>query len=588
MAQRVIDVARRSLIWQIITPILIVLTLLIAGVMSYLPSTIKEYAIHQAKHKAEETAEQFKLLRGYYAEHVIAEVLSESNLKVDVIHNEVGVIPLPATMIHDLSEIFSKKGTFLKLYSPYPFPNRNKRELDNFALDAWKHLRAKPNSNYTRVITTSEGNTFVRVAVADKLISSTCVDCHNNHPLSPKTDWQLDEIRGVLEVDTKIDEAIIKGYNLGVELSLIVSIAFVLIILLIFYLHNALILTPIKTLAYRMGSLINKDSNVGDRQPPISRGKSLNKEDTNEIEYLYNAFSDQQRRLEERESSILGYQATLENQVRARTQALEEKNTELSVAQTQLKAANKEIIQSEKLTALGNMVSSISHEISTPIGVANTAAGYLNDETKQIREKFNTNLMKHSDLESYLIDNQEAGDLVQKNLRRAAELMRAFKVVAVDQISEQSRSIDLRYYIDEVLLSLKPSYKNSKVVIENSIDTNLTLNIEAGTLAQIITNLITNSMIHGFDEGNKAGKISISSEKTEEHFTLIYQDNGQGIALEALPHVFDQFYTTRKDKGGSGLGMFIIHELVTDRLNGSLTLTSPPQGGIILRITLPC
>ena len=94
-------------------------------------------------------------------------------------------------------------------------------------------------------------------------------------------------------------------------------------------------------------------------------------------------------------------------------------------------------------------------------------------------------------------------------------------------------------------------------------------------------------MIHGFDEGNKAGKISISSEKAVEHVTLIYQDNGQGIPLEALPHVFEQFYTTRKDEGGSGLGMFIIHELVTDHLNGSLTLTSPPQGGIILRITLP-
>lgn len=574
----------RSLVWKIITPVFFILSLLIAGVMYYLPAALKENAVSNAELKAQETVVEFKLLRDYYAKHIITEVLSETELEVGINHLQQGVIPLPATMIHDLSEIYSKRGTILKLYSPFPFPQREERQLDTFATNAWLHLKASPESSYSKVITRPDGSTFVRVAVADKLISPTCVNCHNNHPLSPKSDWTLNQIRGVLEVDTQIDDTILNGYNLGIRLSLLICVAIALVILLIFYLHNSLILSPIRKLAHMMETV----TKLGGKSPlTLPPQLDLNPKSNNEIDYLYSAFIGQQKTLEAREKSILEYQEILENRVRHSTQALEERSSELNVTQTQLKAAQKEIIQGEKLTALSKMISSISHEISTPMGVATTAASYISDEAKQIKDKLSNSLIKQSEFEKYLADNQEAGELVQRNLIRAGELMHAFKQVAVDQISEQSRTIDLQHYIDEILISLKPCYKDSPITIQNEVLSGIKLHIVPGAIAQIITNLIMNSIIHGFDNGQKAGVISITCSRELGKITLCYRDNGSGIPPDILPHVFEQFYTTQKEDGGSGIGMFIIQELVTESLNGHIEITSEAGAGINITITLP-
>ena len=574
----------RSLVWKIITPVFFILSLLIAGVMYYLPAALKENAVSNAELKAQETVVEFKLLRDYYAKHIITEVLSETELEVGINHLQQGVIPLPATMIHDLSEIYSKRGTILKLYSPFPFPQREERQLDTFATNAWLHLKASPESSYSKVITRPDGSTFVRVAVADKLISPTCVNCHNNHPLSPKSDWTLNQIRGVLEVDTQIDDTILNGYNLGIRLSLLICVAIALVILLIFYLHNSLILSPIRKLAHMMETV----TKLGGKSPlTLPPQLDLNPKSNNEIDYLYSAFIGQQKTLEAREKSILEYQEILENRVRHSTQALEERSSELNVTQTQLKAAQKEIIQGEKLTALSKMISSISHEISTPMGVATTAASYISDEAKQIKDKLSNSLIKQSEFEKYLADNQEAGELVQRNLIRAGELMHAFKQVAVDQISEQSRTIDLQHYIDEILISLKPCYKDSPITIQNEVLSGIKLHIVPGAIAQIITNLIMNSIIHGFDNGQKAGVISITCSRELGKITLCYRDNGSGIPPDILPHVFEQFYTTQKEDGGSGIGMFIIQELVTESLNGHIEITSEAGTGINVTITLP-
>jgi len=574
----------RSLVWKIITPVFFILSLLIAGVMYYLPAALKENAVSNAELKAQETVVEFKLLRDYYAKHIITEVLSETELEVGINHLQQGVIPLPATMIHDLSEIYSKRGTILKLYSPFPFPQREERQLDTFATNAWLHLKASPESSYSKVITRPDGSTFVRVAVADKLISPTCVNCHNNHPLSPKSDWTLNQIRGVLEVDTQIDDTILNGYNLGISLSLLICVAIALVILLIFYLHNSLILSPIRKLAHMMETV----TKLGGKSPlTLPPQLDLNPKSNNEIDYLYSAFIGQQKTLEAREKSILEYQEILENRVRHSTQALEERSSELNVTQTQLKAAQKEIIQGEKLTALSKMISSISHEISTPMGVATTAASYISDEAKQIKDKLSNSLIKQSEFEKYLADNQEAGELVQRNLIRAGELMHAFKQVAVDQISEQSRTIDLQHYIDEILISLKPCYKDSPITIQNEVLSGIKLHIVPGAIAQIITNLIMNSIIHGFDNGQKAGVISITCSRELGKITLCYRDNGSGIPPDILPHVFEQFYTTQKEDGGSGIGMFIIQELVTESLNGHIEITSEAGAGINVTITLP-
>ena len=314
---------------------------------------------------------------------------------------------------------------------------------------------------------------------------------------------------------------------------------------------------------------------------------SFNPLTQNEIEYLYSSFLNQQQRLEEREKSILDYQKRLEARVQNSTQALVERDTELNVAQTQLKAAQIEIIQSEKLSTLGRMVSSISHGMGTPIGVANTAGSFLTDGTREIQLKIEQNTLKQSDLERFLEDSSEAGKLIQSNLKRASDLMLAFKEIAVDQISERSRSLNLKNYIDEITLSLKPAFKNRPIEIENNIAEDISLDIEAGTLAQIITNLVNNSLIHGFDRADQKGKIIFECESHKNGLTLSYEDNGNGISTNDQPHVFNQFFTTKKDEGGSGLGLYIINELVTKKLKGELKLISAKGDGFKLLIKLP-
>jgi methyl-accepting chemotaxis protein len=167
----------------------------------YISSQQKKNTIETATISAKSTIEQFKTLRAYYTENVIKKT-KEAGLKADFDHKGIaGVVPLPATMIHDLSEILNKKegGARLNLYSTYPFPNRKDRALDGVALEALEEIQKNNDLVYVKVIEEKD-LLNVRVAIADKM-GDACVACHNNHPLSPKKDWKVGDVRGVLEVD---------------------------------------------------------------------------------------------------------------------------------------------------------------------------------------------------------------------------------------------------------------------------------------------------------------------------------------------------------------------------------------------------
>ena len=170
----------------------------------------------------------------------------------------------------------------------------------------------------------------------------------------------------------------------------------------------------------------------------------------------------------------------------------------------------------------------------------------------------------------------------------AAHLIRSFKQVAVDQTSEEQRRINLRLYIEEVLASLRPKYKNAPVEVINDIDADLALWLSPGALAQVATNLVINSLLHGFDDGQRPGQIRFSSRPVgTDRLELLYEDDGLGMSEETLKHIFDPFYTTRRSSGGSGLGMNIAFNLVTGKLNGRIQVDSKPMDGCRIRITLP-
>ena len=172
------------------------------------------------------------------------------------------------------------------------------------------------------------------------------------------------------------------------------------------------------------------------------------------------------------------------------------------------------------------------------------------------------------------------------NLERAAELVQSFKKVAADQSSEEKRVFGMKNYLEQILLSLRPQFKRTPHQVRMDCPDGLSLDSYPGAIMQIITNLVMNSLIHGFADG-RPGEISIKVEQTGENVVLTYRDTGIGMDREQKERIYDPFYTTTRGSGGTGLGMNIVYNLVTQTLKGSIMLESSPGQGAVFFLTLP-
>lgn len=248
--------------------------------------------------------------------------------------------------------------------------------------------------------------------------------------------------------------------------------------------------------------------------------------------------------------------------------------------------AQKELLGAEKLAALGGMVAGIAHEVSTPIGIGVTAASFLQEQTREFGERYASGQMRRSDMEAYLRAASETSGSLALNLQRAAGLVQSFKQVAVDQSSDEWRRFKLKEYIDEILDSLRPRLKRTEHVIDVSCPDELELDSYPGAFSQILTNLIINSLIHGF-ENLATGRIEIVACRAGNELLLDYRDNGCGMNAEQVKRVFEPFFTTRRGRGGSGLGMHIVHNLVARKLHGRIECHSTPGAGVQFLIALP-
>ena len=273
------------------------------------------------------------------------------------------------------------------------------------------------------------------------------------------------------------------------------------------------------------------------------------------------------------------YAETLEVTVEERTQ-------ELKQSLDTIQKTQKQLVQSEKMAAIGGLVAGVAHEINTPIGIAVSAASHLEDKTTDFVAKVESKKLKRSELNSYAKTASDSSNLILKNLSGAVKIVQGFKQVAVDQTSGERREFKLKPYIEDVLLSLKPKLKKTNHLITVNCPEDLKLNSFPGALSQIITNLVMNSMIHGFEEMD-AGEITFDATRENGSVLLTYRDNGKGMDEKALSKIFDPFFTTKRSQGGSGLGMHIVHNLVTQTLGGAISCKSEPGNGIMLRIQIP-
>lgn len=286
------------------------------------------------------------------------------------------------------------------------------------------------------------------------------------------------------------------------------------------------------------------------------------------------------------QEAIQDLNADLEDRVARRTSDLEQSNMDLSLALTSLNTAKDQLVQSEKMAALGALVAGVAHELNTPIGNGLTVASSLHYRVQQFTALMDKG-MKRSDLEGFLEDTLLAADIITRNLARAGALVTSFKQVAVDQTSSKRRKFSLSVLASEILLTLSPAIRQSACEVTKDIADNLLMDSYPGPVGQILTNLIQNALVHGFQEG-QAGTIAITAHlASPDQVILTCQDNGRGISKADLPHIFEPFFTTRMGQGGSGLGLHIVHNLMTSVLGGTIEAYSEPGQGASFRLTLP-
>lgn len=271
----------------------------------------------------------------------------------------------------------------------------------------------------------------------------------------------------------------------------------------------------------------------------------------------------------------------LEQRVAERTAALENTLTELKKTQDQL-------IESEKMASLGNLVAGIAHEVNTPVGIAVTANSSAQDKLKEIDKLLNNNTLSKNALVEAMQHLNECMKISYVNLERAAKLICDFKQTAVDQSSLNLLETHLCSYLENVMHSLIPLTRNHNITVNIECDEDFTLITVPGALSQIIFNLVNNSCIHGFSDRTK-NKIDvlISQDKAKQTYYITYKDNGHGMSEELISKVFEPFFTTCRGTGGSGLGMSIVYNLVTQALHGEVTAKSEPNKGVTFNFTLP-
>ncbi len=307
-----------------------------------------------------------------------------------------------------------------------------------------------------------------------------------------------------------------------------------------------------------------------------AQGKALRMVGTNRDISRLKAAEEELRRLNEE----------LELRVERRTHALAQANRELTATLDELKSAQRQLVESEKLAALGSLVAGVAHEINTPLGVGVTAASHLQAETETLLRTLSERQMTRGDLDRYLEQARLSSDLILRNLERASHLVRSFKQVAVDQSSEQRRQFALREYLNEILLSLYPRMKKSRGRVKIDCADQLILDTYPGALYQIIVNLVINSLVHAFD-GTDGGSIEIQAASEGETVTIDYRDDGVGMDAETCERIFEPYFTTRRGSGGSGLGLHIVYNLTTQLLGGNISCDSIPGQGTHFRLSIP-
>jgi PAS domain S-box-containing protein len=252
-----------------------------------------------------------------------------------------------------------------------------------------------------------------------------------------------------------------------------------------------------------------------------------------------------------------------------------------------LRETQNSLIEAEKLAALGRLVAGVAHEVNNPVGISLTVASSLERKTALFAAEVARGDLRRSSLNEFLETSRDASSQLVANLNRAAELITSFKQVAADRNYSDQRTFDLGDLTEQVVMSLRPGLRKHNLTLTVDCQPNLTMNSYPGPYGQVLTNLFLNAVAHAFPDG-KPGAVDIQVRASgKDNVEIIFSDNGCGMSLDVRRRAFDPFFTTRRDQGGTGLGLHIVYSIVTNRLGGRLDLDSEPGGGTRIQIILP-
>jgi signal transduction histidine kinase len=252
----------------------------------------------------------------------------------------------------------------------------------------------------------------------------------------------------------------------------------------------------------------------------------------------------------------------------------------------ELETATELLIQSERMAGLSQLVAGVAHEINTPVGITLTCATSLQEQCKEIQSQIQNGGIKKQDLTNFLHQMMEGCNLIASNAYRSANLVKSFKQIATDQSSEHLREFEFDQFLDEVLISLNPEFKHTQLNIVSQCTGLMRLESYPGALGQVVTNLLLNAKRHAFIN-DAPGTITIKAHSDDEFIEIEVIDNGAGISKEHLAKVFDPFFTTKRNAGGTGLGLNIVYNLVTQTLGGTIRLLSELGQGTQFVIRIP-
>ena len=341
--------------------------------------------------------------------------------------------------------------------------------------------------------------------------------------------------------------------------------------------------------------IIKNLSNVVHKTKEVAEGEygiEIEKSQFDEFNEIGSNFMHMAKKIQSRETQILKQSneielmnQDLEKRVSVRTNELTQANIKLEETIENLETTKAQLVESEKLASLGNLIAGLSHEINTPLGIILTTITYMKEETETIQQGLINNKLKKDDLKNFIGSQKDSEELIYSSITKATNLVNSFKLISSDQNNTENRLTNMCEYVGKIILSIEAHLENAGVLLNIDCDPDIEIVTNTRALYEVVVNLILNAVLHAYNQ--QGGTIDIHIHRLTEGISLIVEDYGSGINDENLKHIFEPFFTTTRGAGGTGLGLNITYNTVRQKLNGNIRCESEIGVGTKFIIELP-